>query len=233
MTTQEFSIEFDILYNNLASNTAPPINEYEKSVFLTKAQSDIVLELYSGRNQLGLSFESNEEVRHYLAPLGTSADCEISVKGENIGSTVKVLVSSIDLSSFLVITREILLEKGSSSNSYKRVIPVPQDDIISLINNPFRGPSNTRALRVSENNETHLLVKGDDIKTYTYKVYGLKKPSPIILEICGIAEGDLSIDGVDCIQPSNGDLPDSLHNMILERAVLLAKQAYIGGQTQS
>ena len=38
MTTQEFSNEFDILYNNIMSNSAPGLNEYEKSIFLTQAQ---------------------------------------------------------------------------------------------------------------------------------------------------------------------------------------------------
>jgi len=37
MTTGEFSNEFDLLYNNIMSNSAPGLNEYEKSVFLTKA----------------------------------------------------------------------------------------------------------------------------------------------------------------------------------------------------
>ena len=38
----EFSNEFDVLYNNIMSNAAPGLNEYEKSVFLTKAQEEIV-----------------------------------------------------------------------------------------------------------------------------------------------------------------------------------------------
>ena len=42
MTTQEFSTEFDVLYNNIASNGAPSINEYEKYVFLTKAQNELI-----------------------------------------------------------------------------------------------------------------------------------------------------------------------------------------------
>ncbi|MCI5629004.1 MAG: hypothetical protein MR840_02665 [Solobacterium sp.] len=42
MTTQEFNTEFDVLYNNIASNGAPGINEYEKSVFLTKAQNELI-----------------------------------------------------------------------------------------------------------------------------------------------------------------------------------------------
>ena len=37
MNVQEMSNEFDILYNQVNSNTAPGIDEYEKSVFLTKA----------------------------------------------------------------------------------------------------------------------------------------------------------------------------------------------------
>lgn len=42
MTTKEFSNTFDILYNNITSNQAPGLNEYEKSVFLTKAQEELI-----------------------------------------------------------------------------------------------------------------------------------------------------------------------------------------------
>ena len=37
MTIQEFSSEFDVQYNNIASNAAPGLDEYEKSVLLTRA----------------------------------------------------------------------------------------------------------------------------------------------------------------------------------------------------
>lgn len=37
MTNAEFSNEFDTLFNNITSNQAPGIDEYEKSVFLTQA----------------------------------------------------------------------------------------------------------------------------------------------------------------------------------------------------
>jgi len=42
MTTKEFSNEFDILYNSIATNAAPGIDLYEKSVFLTKAQDELI-----------------------------------------------------------------------------------------------------------------------------------------------------------------------------------------------
>lgn len=49
MTNQEFSDEFDILYNNITSNKIPGLDEYEKSVFLTKAQSEILKEYFNAR----------------------------------------------------------------------------------------------------------------------------------------------------------------------------------------
>ena len=42
-TCEEWSLEFDLLYNNIASDKAPGLNEYEKSVFLTRAQETIVV----------------------------------------------------------------------------------------------------------------------------------------------------------------------------------------------
>lgn len=44
MTTREFSDEFDVLFNNIMSNQAPGLDEYEKSVFLTKAEKQLVRE---------------------------------------------------------------------------------------------------------------------------------------------------------------------------------------------
>ena len=69
MTLQEFNTNFDLLYNNIASNQAPGLDEYEKSVFLTKAQEELVISLYDGRNSSGESFENTEEARRSLSSL--------------------------------------------------------------------------------------------------------------------------------------------------------------------
>ena len=76
MTTEEFSNEFDALLNSY-SNTEEfgknpntiELDEYEKSVFLTKAQEDVVIDMYNGKNTSGDSFEKTEEVRRYLSGL--------------------------------------------------------------------------------------------------------------------------------------------------------------------
>lgn len=50
MTSLEFSNEFEILYNNIMSNQSPGIDEYEKSVFLTKAQLELVKNYFNPRS---------------------------------------------------------------------------------------------------------------------------------------------------------------------------------------
>ena len=42
MTLQEFNTNFDLLYNNIASNQAPGLKKKKKSVFLTNAQLELV-----------------------------------------------------------------------------------------------------------------------------------------------------------------------------------------------
>ena len=78
MTTEEFSNEFDTLLNSYSvidrfgkEGNLPTIelDEYEKSVFLTKSQEEIIIDLYSGKNSFGDSFERTEEIRRYLSDL--------------------------------------------------------------------------------------------------------------------------------------------------------------------
>ena len=142
MTTQEFSVEFDILYNNLASNSAPPVNEYEKSVFLTKAQSDIVIELYSGRNNLGLSFESSEEAKSYLNPLIEALETTITNVRPYQGSYISETVDSIFNMKYTVIIRAEILK----DNKCIPVLPVNNDDLYHILNNPFKKPSKKKSI---------------------------------------------------------------------------------------
>lgn len=62
MTNAEFSNEFDVLYNSITSNQAPGLDEYEKSVFLTKAQDEIVKSYFNPRsNKTQEGFDGNEK----------------------------------------------------------------------------------------------------------------------------------------------------------------------------
>ena len=46
MTTTEFKNEFNIHYNAIATQSAPSIDDYELSVYLTKAQLEVIKNYY-------------------------------------------------------------------------------------------------------------------------------------------------------------------------------------------
>ena len=130
MTNPEFSIEFDILYNNISSNKAPGLNEYEKSVFLTKAQEQIVTELYSGRNTTYSSFEETEELRRYLSSLIVTMGCS-PYSGEDkefIRITNNSMLFDIP-EDVLFLVKEVIV---SSNNSEIDVCPVSQDELSKI-----------------------------------------------------------------------------------------------------
>lgn len=62
MELSEFSNEFDVLYNNITSNQAVGLDEYEKSVFLTKAQNDLIKSYFDPRsNKTQQGFDDSQK----------------------------------------------------------------------------------------------------------------------------------------------------------------------------
>lgn len=219
MTNQEFSNEFDTLLNSYSKDTqfgkvdSFALDEYEKSQFLTTAQEQLVLEYYSGRNQYGESFEQSEEVRRYLSSLYKTEELkESDVSGlKKLDSKSKFYSLPKDL---LFITLEEVLLEGSCSNEYINVQPITQDQYSKTINNPFRGPSKNRVIRLDYNSEIVELISSKEISKYLMKY--VSKPEPIILEDL---EG-LTINGIS--NKTECNLHPSLHRSILNRAVKLA-----------
>ena len=73
MTTQEFSNEFEVLYNNIMSNQAPGLDEYEKSIFLTKAQEELVRDYFNSRNvKNAQGFDDNQKRQYDFSTLLSS-----------------------------------------------------------------------------------------------------------------------------------------------------------------
>jgi hypothetical protein len=229
MTTSEFSDSFDTLLNsyntqaqfgNEASKREITLDEYEKSVFLTEAQEELVLSLYTGKNSYSDSFESSEEVRRYLANLVEE------VKLKPITNTQGIPLGVTSTSKFFTLPEDlwfITLETVAVSDSRcpsrtLKVYPTKQDEYLSIRDNPFRGANDRRALRLdlSEGN-VEIICK------YTVSEYYVRyvtKLYPIVLT--DLPDG-LSINGVD--YQMGCTLHEALHQKILERAVTLALQS--------
>jgi hypothetical protein len=107
MTNLEFSNEFDVLYNNITSNQAPGLDEYEKSVFLTKAQDEIVKAYFNPRlNKTQEGFDGNEKRQIDFSMIMRSVKYEALAFG--IGSsdtTVEVTEKIRDMSTLAAILK--------------------------------------------------------------------------------------------------------------------------------
>lgn len=218
----EFSSEFEILYNNIMSNAAPGLNEYEKSVFLTQAQEQIVIEAYTGNNN-NSSFEGTEEIRRYLSDLVKTYIT--STKEDGVGLSTNSTFFKIPNEVWYITYESVKLldsNLGCKDSNEALVIPITQDEYWKISKNPFKGPTDRRVLRLDNNSNIVELISKYNISTYLIRY--LVQPSPIILE--DLSSYGITINGVSEITECK--LNPVLHRIILNRAVTLAKLAYIG-----
>lgn len=223
MNVQEFSNTFDTLLqpyitknvNGNQNNLA--FDEYEKSIFLTKAQEQIVLELYQ-------ELEQSEEVRKYLSNL---------IKTDNyapVGEQDATLINNnfksykVDISNdilFMIYEQCTLSDKNNCiDNKIVSVVPTIHDDLDKVLKNPFKSPNSRKVIRLDFDNKIELISK---YNISNYKVRYLKKPNPIILVAL---EDNLSINNGDT-KVSNGETNPILHERIVQRAVQLAVQSKV------
>ena len=79
MDLQEFSDKFDLYYNNITSNQAPGLNEWEKSVFLTKSEKEIVKNYFTANskgNNIGQGFDDSAKRQADFACLLKTFSCQ-------------------------------------------------------------------------------------------------------------------------------------------------------------
>ena len=230
ITPEEFSASFDTLLNsyanqalsgNEASTQDIVLDEYEKSVFLTLAQEEVVVDIYNGKNPYGDSFESTEEIRRYLDSLvktkvyGPSDQIEgTKVSSNSVFYKLPTDIAFITMEQITYDDESLECYNGSTATVY----PVTQDEYGRVKDNPFRGPTKYKAIRLDYGNNTVELIAKYNIGEYLLKY--LAKPSPIILE--NLSDG-LKIEGED--KKSECKLNSILHRIILERAVIMALQS--------
>ena len=221
MDVQELSNLFDTLLQPYITKDVSgeqntlAFDEYEKSIFLTKAQEQIVLELYQ-------ELEQSEEVRKYLSNL---------IKTDNyvpVGEQDETLINNNFKSYKVEINNDILFmiyeqctlsdENNCINNKIVSVVPTIHDDLDKVLKNPFKSPNNRKVIRLDFDNKIELISK---YNISNYKVRYLKKPNPIIL----VKLEDLNIDKKQ--EVSNGETNPILHERIVQRAVQLAVQSKV------
>lgn len=236
MTISEFSYEFDVLYDN-ASNSAPGLDPYEKSVFLTKAQEEIVLSYFSSKqNKPAEGFDDSEKRQMDFSNIIKTK----SLSGadlDNADSTLYPINSkkaslSAKIDDLLIVVNEFagVKRKTSSKDTISKdvtltIVPIGYREYARLMSKPFKRPKNNQAWRLltSDNGTEAIIIVGplDEITSYTVRY--VKKPAPIIIEdLQGLTIDTQSETSTEC------ELNPILHREIVQRAVELAISAYSG-----
>lgn len=230
MKVKEFSDSFDALLNSYSGKTvfgednprqSIALDEYEKSLFLTKAQEELVLSLYTGRNTSEASFEGTEEMRRYLSNLVAEKVLKpiANSNGLILGMTSNSKFFTLPEDLWFITYEEAVLRKGKCGcNSTMKVYPVKQDEYQNIKDNPFRGANDRRALRL-DLSEGNVEIVCRYLVTEYYIRY-IRKIPPIILT--DLPDG-MSIDNESKVMGCK--LHEALHKKILERAVVLALQS--------
>lgn len=201
MTLEELSNEFDVIINSYDNSQSLVFNEYEKSIYLTKAQEYIIKDLY--RN-----YEGTEELNSYLKTL-------IKDKTYPIEDSTNIELDYPD--NFLYILKEYAnINTTCKSNNIVDVLPITQDEYNEIVGNPFRG-SKSKVLRLEEN-KIKLIT---DLPIISYTMTYLSNPSPIIL--VDLPNG-LTINN-ESEKSTTIETSESIHREILDKAVQLAIQS--------
>lgn len=231
MTTQEFSSEFDILYNNIMSNAAPGLDEYEKSVFLTKAQEEILKNYFNPKgNKYQEGFDDNEKRQIDFSGLVTA----ITIPSYSSSQYIKIDDRSLLFlmpNDMLFALNEVCEITENNINRLVNVVPISFIEYSRLISKPYKRPLKNQCWRLissssKKNRVFELILPFGSIVPGSYRIRYISRPAPIILVDLSTEYPGLSINGITSV--TECELDPSIHYEILQRAVELAKSTYTG-----
>ena len=227
MTLQEFNTNFDLLYNNIASNQAPGLDEYEKSVFLTNAQLELVKNYFNPKgNKYQEGFDQSPKRQ---LDFSTITDLKVYNITDALSNVTKFNDDSIVFpydDNFLFIIQELatVTDSVTGTNKNVNIRGITNVEYMMAMNKPYKYPFKHEGWRIIHNTGDRklelLLSYGDRFKSY--KIRYIKRPTPIILTDLSLL--GLKIDGIST--PTDCILDEAMHAEIVQRAVELAKMSY-------
>ena len=245
MLNPEFSNEFDVLYNNVTSNQAPGLDEYEKSVFLTRAERDLVKEYFNSRtDRTDGGFDGSQKRQYDFSMLIKTVSLEYLADYPEGNDLTKLDSRSLIFkfpSDYFLSVNEVVVD--SDINTALSVLPLSYQEYQRVMTKPYAYPPKRIAWRLltgtitnkKDDNTSTICPIAEVIGKFVSKANNIdyilryvKQPKPIVL-VTFAEEDGVSIDGIK--EATECELPSQMHQEILERAVTLAKIAYQGNST--
>lgn len=243
MTVEEMDNMFEVLYNNITSNQAPGLNAYEKSVFLTKAQDEILKNYFNPKSKGNLTqdgFDGNQK-RQVDFSMITTVDITTSAMDTSDGSSSTTAfgtpifdqhnnTKSVSLpKKMMMAINEMVAVTRDNKSVTLQVVPIRFDEYSRLMSKPYKRPLKYQAWRLINNdtaNKADIVVGPSDTIT-KYTIRYIRRPKPIVVSNLD----GLTIDGESTT--CNCELDPILHEEILQRAVELAKAAWTSTGTDN
>ena len=227
---QEFSDEFDVIYDNITSHQAAGLNEYEKSVFLSKAQIDVLLSYFDPRsNKLQEGFDGSQRRQIDFSNITKTEVYNSPSKFDPALFDPRDNSKSVRMpGNILMMLNERLVVTRNNSKTFLTVVPIQYHEYDRLMSKPLKRPLKYQAWRVfnydeSKVNKADLVVGPKDIiSEYAFRY--VKRPNPIILT--DFTDEGVSIEGYS--KEMACELDPIIHHEIIQRAVEFAKAAYTG-----
>lgn len=224
MSVEEMDNMFDVLYNNITSNQAPGLNAYEKSVFLTKGQDEILKNYFNPKSKGNTTqdgFDGSVKRQVDFSML-TSVETKSSDFESPLFDT-RENTKSVGLPSKLMFAiNEVVEVTRDTKKVILQVIPIKFDEYSRLMCKPYKRPLKYQAWRLTNNNTSNKadIVIGPSDTLTKYTIRYVRRPNPIIVSNLD----GLTIEGKSTA--SECELDPILHEEILQRAVELAKVAW-------
>lgn len=151
MTLEEFSTEFDVLYNSITSNAAPGFNDYEKSVLLTLAQEELIKSYFvANNNTTGVGLDGSQK-RHYDFSTLIKVKTLDNIISSTLTAKVEMPMLNRDANNMFLVPNDVFLVLNEhlivKNNSYI-VFPISYDSYNLLMSKPFPYPNKRQAWRL-------------------------------------------------------------------------------------
>lgn len=227
MGAEEFEDRFDLLFNNITSNQAPGLTTWEKSVFLTKGQDEVLKNYFlpqSNPKQAG--FDDNQKRQIDFSTLTTAT---------RITTLDDPLFDNRDNSKSITLPGDVMMIINEMTTVLREskivtlvTIPIKYDEYAMKMSKPFKRPVKNQAWRLINHNvknSADLIVGPVDSISY-YTIRYIRQPKPIIIgDLDGLTINGYSY-GTGYNKTMGCELDPMIHEEILQRAVELAKVSW-------
>lgn len=221
MTNSEILDKFDVLYNNITSSQAPGLDGYEKSVFWNKATLEVLKNHLNPKgNKYGEGFDGSSKRQTEFSTIVKTSSITLAgiTTTESLFNGIDKYKTTLepDWSNVLSVLNEVILVDRNRTITPLVVVPINNVELDTLMSRPYKYPPRSQAWRFLTDGIARFVVgPNDTIAQNGYRIRYVKVPTVVNLE-----------------SEIGSEVPEVLHDEILQRAVELAKAAYVSDANQ-